>query len=89
MTLTSTPRQRRCACCEVAHDVSAGVECSGRFQCGGCLAERVAAVTKRLADDDHRSSQGAVRDKSVCHFRKTATEYDRKPGINWLSCAAK
>jgi hypothetical protein len=20
------------------------------------------------------------------HFRKTATEYDRKPGIKWLSC---
>ena len=23
------------------------------------------------------------------HFRKTATEYERKPGIKWLSCTAK
>jgi hypothetical protein len=23
---------------------------------------------------------------SDCHFRKTATKYDRKPGIKWLSC---
>ena len=33
--------------------------------------------------------RGADRDKSDCHFRKTATEYDRKPGIKRLSCAAK
>ena len=26
---------------------------------------------------------------SDCHFRKTATEYDRKPGMKWLSCTAK
>ena len=26
---------------------------------------------------------------SDSHFRKTATEYDRKPGIKWLGCAAK
>ena len=31
----------------------------------------------------------AVRDKSDCHFRKAATEYDRKPGIKRLSCTAK
>jgi hypothetical protein len=29
---------------------------------------------------------GDDRDKSDCHFRITATEYDRKPGIQWLSC---
>ena len=23
------------------------------------------------------------------HFRKTATEYDRKPGTKWSSCTAK
>jgi hypothetical protein len=33
--------------------------------------------------------EGWARDKSDCHFRKTATEYDRKPGIKWLSCTAK
>jgi hypothetical protein len=32
---------------------------------------------------------GAPRDKSDCRFRKTATDYDRKPGIKRLSCTAK
>jgi hypothetical protein len=32
---------------------------------------------------------GAARDKSDCCFRKTATEYDRKPGMKWLSYTAK
>jgi hypothetical protein len=32
---------------------------------------------------------GAARDKSDCHFRKTATEYDREPGIKRLRCTAK
>jgi superfamily II DNA/RNA helicase len=32
---------------------------------------------------------GAPRDKSDCHFKKTAAEYDRKPGIKWLSCTTK
>jgi hypothetical protein len=31
----------------------------------------------------------ASRVTSDCHFRKTATEYDRKPGIKWLRCTAK
>jgi hypothetical protein len=26
---------------------------------------------------------------SDCHFRKTGTEYDRKPGIKWLGCTGK
>jgi hypothetical protein len=26
---------------------------------------------------------------SDCHFRKTGTEYDRKPGIKWLRCTEK
>jgi hypothetical protein len=26
---------------------------------------------------------------SGCHFRDTATEYDSKPGMKWLSCTAK
>ena len=33
--------------------------------------------------------RGDPRVISDCHFRKTATEYDRKPGIKWLSCTAK
>jgi hypothetical protein len=28
-------------------------------------------------------------DVSDCHLRKTATEYDRKPGMKWLRCTAK
>jgi heme oxygenase len=32
---------------------------------------------------------GVARVISDCHFRKTAPEYDRKPGIKWLSCTAK
>jgi hypothetical protein len=35
------------------------------------------------------AADGAVRVVSDCHFRKTATEYDRKPGMKWLSCTAK
>jgi hypothetical protein len=31
----------------------------------------------------------APRVISDCHFRKTGTEYDRKPGIKWLSCTEK
>ena len=33
----------------------------------------------------------AVRPRVIsdCHFSKTATEYDRKPGIKWLSRTAK
>ena len=34
----------------------------------------------------HRAHGGAGRDKSNCHFRKTATEYDRKPDLKCLSC---
>ena len=41
-----------------------------------------------LADAVNRS-EGAIGDKSDCHSRKTATEYDSKPGIKWLSCTAK
>ena len=32
---------------------------------------------------------GANRAVSDCHFTKTSTEYDRKPGIKWLSCTEK
>ena len=30
-----------------------------------------------------------VRVISDCHFKKTVTEYDRKPGIKWLNCTEK
>jgi hypothetical protein len=35
------------------------------------------------------SGGGGLRVISDCHFRKTATEYDSKPGIKWLSCTEK
>jgi hypothetical protein len=38
---------------------------------------------------DAANARGADRDKSDCHFRKTATDYDRKPGTKRLSCTAK
>jgi hypothetical protein len=34
-----------------------------------------------------RCSHGRVI--SNCHFRNTGTEYNRKPGIKWLSCTEK
>jgi hypothetical protein len=33
--------------------------------------------------------KGSYRARLHCHFRKTATGYDRKPGIKWLSCTVK
>ena len=33
-----------------------------------------------------RMSSAYVRDKSDCHFRQKATEYDRESGITQLSC---
>jgi hypothetical protein len=36
-----------------------------------------------------KNDDGSARDKSDCHFRKIATEYDRKSDINWFSCTAK
>ena len=49
---------------------------------GGAAA--LAAAALRLKEF---TAEG--RGKSDCHFRKTATEYDRKPGIKWLSCTVK
>jgi hypothetical protein len=34
-------------------------------------------------------SEADARVISDCHFRKAATEFDRKPGIKWLSGTAK
>ena len=34
-------------------------------------------------------AQDSPRVISDCHFRKIATEYDRKAGIKWLSCTEK
>ena len=36
-----------------------------------------------------KSKGCAYRVMSDCHFRKTVTEYDRKSGIEWLSCTGK
>jgi hypothetical protein len=37
-------------------------------------------------DGDGTVDPGLMSD---CHFRKAATEYDRKPGVKWLSCTGK
>jgi hypothetical protein len=39
--------------------------------------------------EDPPKADGEIRVISDCHFRKTATEYDSKPGIKWLSCTEK
>ena len=44
---------------------------------------------QRRAELVVRARRVAPRVISDCHFRKTATEYDRKPGIKWLRCTAK
>jgi hypothetical protein len=36
-----------------------------------------------------RGGGGGLRVISDCHFRKTATGYDSKPGIKWLSYTEK
>ena len=46
-------------------------------------------VASRVAEERGENIDGDRRVISDCHFRKTATEYDRKPGIKWLSCTAK
>jgi hypothetical protein len=40
---------------------------------------------------ERMAERGEHRDIIVCHchFRKTDTEYDRKPDIKWLNCTAK
>ena len=40
----------------------------------------------RVTKQSHRLRHRVISD---CHFRKTATEYDRNPGIKWLSCTVK
>ena len=47
------------------------------------MARRVGGV------DVYTEAGGALRDKSDCRFRKTATGYDRTSGIKRLSCTVK
>ena len=60
---------------------------------GNSKAISATFVYKQSAADNARARanvhHGMARDKSDCHFRQTATDYDRRPGISWLSCAAK
>jgi hypothetical protein len=53
---------------------------SGINSLGGSGAEWARGGAERRGED---------RVISDCHFRKIATEYDRKTGIKWLSCTAK
>jgi hypothetical protein len=50
----------------------------------GCDGRAVADGGRRRGDGN-----GRCRHQSDCHFRNTAREYDRKPGMKWVSCTAK
>jgi hypothetical protein len=69
-----------------------------------CLPTRVNPLAERACFSFPRRARGRPPDHALgqgdalhgvltvisdCHFRKTATEYDRKPGIKWLSCTEK
>ena len=52
------------------------------------LGREAVALLPRYAVQTEGLSRphGGCRVISDCHFRKTGPEYDRKPGIKWLSC---
>jgi hypothetical protein len=60
------------------------------FQWGRPLIEQIPSgrrgLRRALGIRRHRGRGG---DTSDCHFRKTATNYDRKPGKKRLNCTAK
>ena len=53
------------------------------------LAERTRSCVSQALMPQERLARGERRVISDCHFRKTATEDDRKPGMKWSSCTAK
>jgi hypothetical protein len=65
--------------------------------CGGRTPPKVwEKQGLRAAQGNHTGAYGCgaglvgeCRVVSDCHFRETATEYDRKTGIKWLSCTEK
>jgi hypothetical protein len=50
------------------------------------LAPLLDIIGNKQAMAINQAGRGVVSD---CHFRKTGTEYDGKPGIKWLSCTEK
>jgi hypothetical protein len=56
---------------------------------GRCAHVGRALSRQRTYQSLSMSRCGAPRVISDCHFRKTATEYDRKTVIKWLSCTEK
>ena len=50
-----------------------------------CLEPRVVLSGSPLTGLPLAGGEGEGRDKSNCHFRETATGYDRKHSMNWLS----
>jgi hypothetical protein len=49
----------------------------------------VAAGRMKKGQSTAWSAGWSPRVISDCHFRKAATDYDRKPGIKWLSCTRR
>ena len=68
-----------------------GVLLTGARAPPSCAAARRRRGSRRGRRPPARGSTRAPlrRDKSNFRFRKTASEYDREPGIKWLSCTAK
>ena len=58
-----------------------------RQTCQNTQSPSISTNSARLPS--RSTSCGRVRVVSDCHFRATATGYDTKPGIEWLSCTAK
>ena len=56
----------------------------GQAGCGWSMANAEDPAVTAAADRE--AGPWVISD---CHFRKTATEYDRKTGIKWLSCTEK
>ena len=76
---------------------SATEPCSGmkwmgggaKRQCDRALRAPRRARGSRAAAPCPAPARTAPRVISNCHFRKTGTEYDGKPGIKWLRCTEK
>jgi hypothetical protein len=59
--------------------------------CASLVCRRIMGPTLRLIVCDAMSRDAVTVGRVIpgCHFRKTATEYDSKPGVKRSSCTEK